>query len=278
MAVTLKLLRPAQWLKNLMLFFPPFLAGKFFAVDGVQALAAPFVAFSLFSSSCYIVNDVFDLKADRNHPKKCYRPLPAGKITVRQALILALLLAVCSLLLSWLSVPDLMLWLISYFILSLAYTLWFKHLPWIDLVMIAFFFLLRLHAGGVVYHVNVTLWLYLSVFLLAIFLAAGKRLSEITQLGDNAASHRQTLMHYSRNQLLRIVKLTAVASLLTYTMYCISHHALIASIPVCAYGLYRYVRRVQQGRDGDPTTALLKDPQLLTIGVIWCVMVFSALY
>nr|WP_320050593.1 decaprenyl-phosphate phosphoribosyltransferase [uncultured Desulfuromonas sp.] len=261
-----------------MLFFPPFLAGKFFEIDSVASLVVPFFCFSLFASSCYILNDVADVHADRDHPKKCHRPVASGVVSIRRALVLAFLMATAALLLSLVFVPLLWPWLFGYFILSSFYTFFLKHVAWLDLLAIASFFLLRLQAGGAVYHVQITLWLYLSVFLLAIFLSVGKRLSEVLQLGRSAASHRRVLSQYTVDQLNLMLKWSGGTVLLTYAMYCVTHHALLYSIPLCAYGLYRYSRRVQMGNDGDPTTSLLKDWQLFLVGSAWGVMVTFALY
>jgi 4-hydroxybenzoate polyprenyltransferase len=272
------LLRPQQWLKNLMLFFPLVLSGKLFEVSSPSILFLPFICFSLFSSCCYILNDIFDIESDRAHPKKRFRPLPAGEITVGKALLVAGLTGGLALALCYAFVPQLIVWLLGYFTLSVAYTLMLKHVAWVDLLMISLFFLLRLQAGGVAYQIDITLWLYLSVFLLSLFLSAGKRLSEVTQLGSAAVTHRQVHDHYTPGQLRGVLNVAGGTALATYAMYCVTHQALLYSVPLCAYGLYRYITRVKQGHDGDPTTSLVKDPQLLVVGVIWCVMVACALY
>jgi 4-hydroxybenzoate polyprenyltransferase len=272
------LLRPQQWLKNLMLFFPPFLAGKILGAYSPSDYLWPFLIFSLISSSSYIVNDLLDLQSDREHPQKRLRPVASGRVGFVSAIFMASMLIVIGLLLSVLFVSALVPWLIGYFVLSVFYSTILKKLLWVDLLTISVFFLIRLEAGGAAFDIKITPWLYLSVFLLALFLSTGKRLSELRQLGSAAGGHRKVLLRYSSQQLSAVLYATSVAVLITYFMYCIIHKSLLYSVPLCAYGLYRYICRVQKGEEGDPTTALLKDPQLLTIGVSWCVLVICALY
>jgi 4-hydroxybenzoate polyprenyltransferase len=272
------LLRPQQWLKNLMLFFPPFLAGKILGGYSLAEYFWPFLSFSLLASSSYIVNDLLDLESDRKHPAKRYRPLAAGRISRGRAACIAVFLTVVSLCLAAFFVSDLIPWLIGYFVLSVFYSTTLKKLLWVDLLAISAFFLIRLEAGGAAFDIKNTPWLYLSVFLLALFLSTGKRLSELHQLGALAGCHRMVLLRYSSTKLNILLYATSVTVLITYFMYCIIHKSLLYSVPLCAYGLYRYICRVQKGEEGDPTTALLKDPQLLTIGVSWCVLVICALY
>lgn len=272
------LLRPQQWLKNLMLFFPPFLAGKLFVGYSLSECFLPFLSFSLISSSSYIFNDLLDLQSDKEHPKKCLRPLASGRVGFVSAMIMASILIVMGLLFSALFVPDLFLWLIGYLLLSALYSTILKKLLWVDLLTISVFFLIRLEAGGAAFSTKITLWLYLSVFLLALFLSTGKRLSELHQLGSLAGSHRRVLLRYSVIQLNILLYATSVTVLITYFMYCITHQALLYSVPLCAYGLFRYICRVQKGKEGDPTTALLRDPQLLVVGACWVTIVWFAIY
>ncbi|MDY0189271.1 MAG: decaprenyl-phosphate phosphoribosyltransferase [Desulfuromonas sp.] len=274
----LKLLRPHQWLKNLMLLFPPFLAGKIFSVAIWQQILFSFVAFSLAASATYVFNDIIDRHADKLHPKKCLRPLPAGKITVAQAYSLALFLVFIALSLAIICAQSVLVWLLAYILLSLIYTLVLKNILLLDLLTIAAFFLLRLQAGGAASNVNISVWLFLSVFLLAFFLSAGKRLGELKMLGANAQHHRNSLASYSPQFLGGVLYLTSATVLLTYSIYCYTHDSLFYTIPLCAYGLFRYIQRVQHGGDGDPTAALLKDHRLLIVGLCWVLMVGIGIY
>ena len=273
----LKLIRPHQWLKNLMLFFPPFLAGEILNISLSLSIFS-FVAFSLTASATYVFNDVIDRHADLLHPKKCRRPLPAGKVSVIHAQYLASILIVVAFLVAWLGAPAIILWLFAYVVMSLLYTLVLKNILFLDLFAIAVFFIIRLQAGGATFEINISTWLFLSVFLLALFLSAGKRLGEIKVLGKTAADHRGTLSHYSPQLLDLILYITAGVVLLTYTMYSLQHTTLLLTVPLCCYGLLRYIWRVQKGQDGDPTASLIHDRHLLFVSLGWALIIGFGVY
>lgn len=265
----IQLIRPHQWLKNLVLFFPPFLGGRMTDLSVLLNGAIPFVAFCLASSSTYIVNDIVDAPNDVRHPKKKTRPIAAGTVSSLSGYLMASALGAVSLVLAF-QVPGVFLWvLIGYMVLSLLYTVKLKDVAIVDLFCIAIFFLLRLTAGGQAFGVPISDWLFLSVFLLALFLATGKRLCEKSHLGEIAADHRKSLRDYPEGLLDGIMYMTGGAVLVTYTLYVINRHGMIYTVPLCCFGLMRYMFRVKIGRGGDPTYALLQDPMLFVVGGLW---------
>jgi decaprenyl-phosphate phosphoribosyltransferase len=265
----IQLIRPHQWLKNLVLFFPPFLGGRMTDLSVLLNGAIPFVAFCLASSSTYIVNDIVDAPNDVRHPKKKTRPIAAGTVSSLSGYLMASTLGAVSLVLAF-QVPGVFLWvLIGYMVLSLLYTVKLKDVAIVDLFCIAIFFLLRLTAGGQAFGVPISDWLFLSVFLLALFLATGKRLCEKSHLGEIAADHRKSLRDYPEGLLDGIMYMTGGAVLVTYTLYVINRHGMIYTVPLCCFGLMRYMFRVKIGRGGDPTYALLQDPMLFVVGGLW---------
>jgi 4-hydroxybenzoate polyprenyltransferase len=272
------MLRPVQWLKNLMLFFPPFLGGLLLQPGLLVKGVLPFVSFCLASSSAYIVNDVLDRHHDANHPLKKHRPIPSCAISPKAALSLALISLSVSLALGFCVSFTFFLILIAYLIISVCYSLKLKELPVVDLFCIASGFLLRLQAGGEAFHMVVSEWLFLSVFLLAIFLATGKRLGEKCTLGEKAGGHRKSLLSYPDGFLPGTMYMTGGAVLVTYTQYVILRHALIYTVPLCCFGLLRFILRVQSGQGGDPTESLLKDAPLFVVGLLWAVMVGWGIY
>jgi 4-hydroxybenzoate polyprenyltransferase len=274
----ISLLRPHQWLKNLILLFPPFLAGKLHTIPSWDALVLPVASFSLISSMTYIVNDIADCANDSHHPLKRLRPLPAGLITRRSAICLAILCGGGGFTLAVLSTPAIVPWLLAYLLGSLFYTFVAKHIFLLDLAMIALLFLVRLQAGGAAYSIHITMWLYMAVLLLALFLSAGKRLSEFNALGSTAALHRSSMEQYHPAGLMYILYASGVCVLCVYALYCISHPYLLLTLPVCAYGLWRYIHRVRSGRNGDPTISLLHDRHLLVVGCCWVVFIALAQY
>jgi uncharacterized YccA/Bax inhibitor family protein len=126
--------------------------------------------------------------------------------------------------------------------------------------------------------VTVSDWLFLSVFLLAIFLSAGKRLGEKKMLGETSGEHRKSLLEYSEGVLEGYMYLSGSAVLVTYTMYVITKHKLVFTVPLCCFGLFRYMMIVKRGGSGDPTDSLLKDPVLFMVGFVWVMMVGVSIY
>lgn len=274
----LKILRPVQWLKNLIIFFPPFLGGEFFEHGMLLKGIVPFAAFCLASSSSYVLNDILDRNRDSNHPIKKNRPIPSGEISVITSGILSIILLTCSILLAIKISAIFLFLLLAYLVISTSYSLVLKSLPIIDLFCVSAGFLLRLQGGGEAFGVVISEWLFMSVFLLSIFLSTGKRLSEKNTLGEMAGSHRKALLSYPSGYLDGTMYMTGSAVLVTYTLYIIAHNKLVYTVPLCCFGLMRYILRVKSGLGGDPTDSLLKDLPLLVTGLLWVVMVGWGLY
>lgn len=276
----IKLLRIRQWLKNLMLFFPPFLGGTFFSDCLVPQALLPFIAFCTTSSATYILNDLFDKENDRHHPDKRTRPLASGDVSETSALLFVAVLLICSVLIARYISSIFLLMLAAYFVVSLAYSAKLKDIVLVDIFCISAGFLLRLQTGGVAFDVPISEWLFLSVFLLSVFLSTGKRLAEKLHLGDAAQHHRKALVAYPKGFLEGTMYMTGGSVLVTYTMYVIARHSplLLYSVPLCCFGLLRYILRVQSGKGGDPTESLTRDVPLLIVGAVWVGLVGWGIY
>ncbi|MBT0664548.1 decaprenyl-phosphate phosphoribosyltransferase [Geobacter pelophilus] len=274
----LKLLRPTQWLKNAMLFFPPFLGGAILDLDTVYRGLFPFAVFCLGSSAGYIFNDLNDLDNDIRHPKKKHRPLVSGKVTPVTAKVICVILLLVSLGLAPLISARFTLYLILYLLITVAYTFYFREVAVLDIFCISSGFVVRLLAGGEFFRIEVSDWLLLTVFLLAVFLSTGKRLSEKLSLGSSAGGHRKTLANYPDGFLDGAMYMTGGAVLVTYTMYVIVRSFMVYSVPLCCFGLLRYIYRIKKGQSGDPTDSLLRDPVLFMVGAAWAVLVGIGIY
>ena len=206
--------------------------------------------------------------------------MPSGRVSSMAAGMLALALALAAVSLAMVVSPSFLLFLLLYLIVSVAYSIRLKEYALVDIFCISAGFLLRLEAGGRAFGVTISEWLFLSVFLLAIFLSTGKRLSEKDRLGEAAANHRKALAIYPEGFLNGTMYMTGAAVLVTYTLYVISRHSavLIYSVPLCCFGLLRYILRVQSGKGGDPTESLLKDVPLFIVGLAWAMMVGWGIY
>lgn len=277
-AALCELIRPKQWLKNLMLFFPPFLGGAIVDYHILLKGIVPFAAFCLGSSAGYILNDIRDSESDAMHPRKCRRPIASGRVTVFAAWCLFAGLIAAAFLLTFQVSSRFPLYLILYLLITFAYTYLFRDVAVIDLLCISSGFVVRLLAGGEAFGIAVSDWLLLTVFLLSVFLSTGKRLSEKLSLGDSAGDHRKSLATYPEGFLDGTMYMTGGAVLVTYTMYVIVRSFMVYTVPLCCFGLLRYIYRVKRGDGGDPTDSLLHDLPLLAISVTWAIMVAWGIY
>lgn len=278
LAPYIALLRPTQWLKNLMLLFPPFLGGMLFQHAMSSCWAIPVFSFCMASSATYVFNDILDAPRDLYHPVKRLRPIPSGAVTKVKATGLGLLLLAAGFISAfWVSYVFLLL-LICYLIVSVAYCLKLKDYAILDIFCISSGFVIRLLAGGEAFRIPISEWLFLSVFLLALFLSIGKRLQEKVMLGDEAGMHRRSLATYPSGFLDGMLCMTGSAVLVTYSMYTLSRSYLFYTVPLCCFGLLRYILRVKSGQSGDPTESLLKDIPLLLVSLAWVAIIGWRLY
>ena len=274
----IQILRPKQWLKNLMLLFPPLFAGVLFTHDVLHNLAIPLLAFCIGSSANYAINDALDAEKDACHPVKKNRPIPSGAIQAKTALALAVCLFIVSLTLAFTVSLPFFFTLLGYLLISSAYSFRLKDIPVIDIFCVSAGFLLRLHAGGIAFAIQISDWLFLSVFLLSIFLSLGKRITEKQLLQDECAHHRPVLQEYPLEFLHGTMYMTGATVLVTYAMYVVVHPGLLYTIPLCCFGLFRYMYRVTKNASGDPTEALLQDKVLLSVSLLWLLMISYVLY
>jgi len=274
----IQLMRPWQWSKNLMVYFPPLLSGAILHYGFGLRMFLPFAAFCVVSSATYVFNDLIDLPRDVRHPEKCSRPLPAGAVSKPVAMLMAAVLMTVGLTIGGLISPKFFYLLLVYLLVSISYTLLLKNLPIIDIFCVSLGFVLRLYGGGEAFAVFISDWLFLTVFLLSIFLSVGKRYSERRALGETAGEHRPTLDEYPDGFLESALYLSGAAVLVTYAIYAISWPFLVYSVPLCMFGLLRYLLRIKSGQSGDPSSALIKDVPLLATGILWLLIVGWSVY
>ena len=278
MTAYIRILRPGQWLKNLLLLFPPFFAGNILEPPVLQRIVPALFAFSFVASSTYIINDITDIESDRNHDVKRNRTLARGDVPVLFASLFASVLFIAALAIALSLSRSFGALLVIYLLITLSYTLFFKDKVILDIFFISAGFLIRILAGGVVFDVAVTNWLFLTVFMVSLLLAAGKRLGELVALGDEAHRHRKSLALYTRPFLEGILWFSASAALVTYALYTLEQRSdLFYTVPLAAFGLLRYIYIIKDGK-GDPTEALLKDGQIMGVGILWIGMIGALIY
>jgi len=303
----LKLMRPKQWIKNLAIFAPIVFTGQLFNGSAFLSVLMGFITFCGLSSAIYVINDLFDAPNDRLHPFKRFRPIADKKITVSQAYIIFSVLIILSLLLGSTVTRSFFIAALIYLLLQLFYSLKLKHIAVIDILTLAGGYILRVYAGefatGTTYRVSV--WLLLTTIALSLFLAVGKRRSELTLISylskSSLESTRKTLSHYSDKLLDIYASIFATSAFIFYALFTflgvgelkITNSLLLpqylpASLPKkwlmvtilpVVYGLMRYLQDIYEKHEGEsPEKVLLSDIPLLSAVTIWVFLVIIILY
>ena len=263
-------MRPRQWTKNLLLFAGIVFAAKLGDPSRWAAAVAAFAAYCAASSAAYLVNDVHDVASDRLHPVKRFRPVARGELGPRAALALAGVLVVAALVLAGSLGPASLACLVAFVGLQAAYSLALKAFELIDVIAIAGLFVLRAAAGAIAVDVRISEWLLLCTFLLALFVALGKRRAELGLEGVNA---RASLSGYSVPLVDQLLSIVAAATIAAYTGYTLAAHDtrwLVATIPLVVYGLFRYLLLLhRRGLGEEPEALLVEDLPLLATVAAW---------
>src|SRR3972149_2256122 len=263
----LKTMRPRQWTKNVFIFAALVFDKQLLNAESFLRTLAGFALFCLVSSAVYIFNDLADLEADRQHPEKKNRPLPSGQLPQGAAWTAGVLLAALTLPFGWLLSPFFAGVLAFYFLINLAYSRWLKHVPILDVMIVAAGFVLRVHAGTTLIHVErFSPWLYAVTTLGALYLGFGKRRAELALLAHGAGSHRKVLDGYTLPLLDQYITIVSAATILAYSLYTFSapnlpaNHSMMLTIPFIAYIIFRYLYIIQVTHDaGAPEEVLLTD-------------------
>jgi decaprenyl-phosphate phosphoribosyltransferase len=278
-------MRPRQWVKNLLVLAAPLAAGRLFDPTILKGAALAFVAFCLVSASVYLVNDVRDVEEDRQHPTKRFRPIAAGELKPATAVAVAAVLGACGLALGFFVSIPLGITMLVYIVLQLLYSAYLKHLPVVDLAMVASAFLLRAIAGGVATGIPLSQWFLLVAAFGSFFMVAGKRYSELKALGVDAGT-RRSLTRYSESYLRFAWMLAAVMVLISYSLWAFENRGEGAygvpwtaiSIAPFTLGLLQYALEVDAGTAGEPEEVVLKDRVLQGLGVVWLVVISIAVF
>ena len=303
---TLKLLRPRQWIKNIAIFAAIIFSGELFDWPSLQKALIAFFVFCILSSAIYIVNDIFDIKKDRLHPFKRFRPLAHQDLSVPYALVVTVSLTIVSLAIALTVTPAFFALTIIYLLIQLYYSTVLKAIPVVDILAIASGYILRVYAGELAGGFHISVWLLLTTISLSLFLAVGKRRSELTLVSQNKsvniADIRKTLSHYSERLLDVYASIFATSTFVSYALFTFLENPvgfklgisillpdflpaffqrkwlMITIIPV-VYGLMRYLQDIYEKREGEsPERVLLSDKPLLTAAITWAVLVIAIIY
>jgi len=271
-------LRPEQWLKNGFVLAPLVFSGLLDDPNAWGRSVLAVAAFCCASSAVYLVNDVLDREADRRHPTKCNRPIAAGEVSVGMVLVTASVLAAAAMVVAFALGSLFPAVLGSYILLVVLYSAVLKRVVFIDVLVLSAGFVLRVVGGAVAIDVPVSRWLLLCAYLLALYLALGKRRSELALLGDDAGTHREVLGHYTLGLVDQAISVVLGATVLAYTLYTVApdtvakvgSEGLMVTVPVVLYGLFRYLYLLHRHElGGSPTRVLVTDRPLLITVVVW---------
>ncbi|NQZ71380.1 MAG: decaprenyl-phosphate phosphoribosyltransferase [Lentisphaeria bacterium] len=272
----LKLLRLKQWAKNSFVLAPLLFSGKFTDSAAFLNSLLAMVFFCVAASITYIFNDIRDLDEDRKHPVKSKtKPLAAGDISKKKAI--ALLLILSCILSAMFTVPPVAYVVLAYLLLNVAYTLYLRHKPVLDIFTIATGFVLRVYAGAVAINVPLSSWMFTTTLSLALFLAAIKRRQELVLNGTDG---RGVLEHYTKELINRYAEMSATCTVMFYSLFVLSSSSeMILTIPFVLFGLFRYWFIVDCLDAGEsPTEALYTDTQLQLTILGWTVACLYALW
>jgi len=279
-------MRPRQWAKNVFIFAALVFDEQLTQKEPLLRTIAGFILLCLISSAVYIMNDIADVESDRQHPAKRNRPIAAGQLSVPLALVLAVAMAAFALAAGFLLEPGFG-WIITlYFVINLLYSLWLKHKPIIDVMIIAAGFVLRVAAGVVLIEVTrFSPWLYVCTTLLALIIGFGKRRAEIILLSDGANAHRKVLDGYTIGFLDQLIVVVSATTIMAYSLYTFSalnlpsNHLMMLTIPFVVYGVFRYLYLIHvEDAGGAPEELILSDRPLLATLVLWGLLAVVILY
>jgi len=277
-------MRPRQWTKNAFLFAALVFDGKLFRMPDFLRTLAGFVLFCMISSSVYIFNDLMDAEADRLHPVKKNRPIASGKLPVPLALAAGIILSLLAITLGFLLAWQFALTILVYFCMILVYSKWLKHVPILDVLILAAGFVLRVHAGTTLIVVErFSPWLYVLMTLLALYLGFGKRRAELAMLAGDATNQRKVLDGYTIPLLDQFITIVSGTTILAYSLYTFfrlpDNHTLMLTIPFVIYAIFRYLYLIQVRQiGGEPEEILLSDRPFQVSIFLWGLAVLAVFY
>lgn len=292
-------MRPNQWLKNLVVYIPIVFNGELFNLQAFMLSTLTFAVFCLMSSASYLLNDIVDLPYDRQHPVKKFRPIASGELPVADASFALFLLVLTSITVALSIRISLGIVITLFFLVHVAYTFYIKRYILFDIFTIAFSFMLRLLGGEIITGYHVPVWLWLTTFFFALFIASVKRHSEFVNQGTKT---RAVLSQYSNELLLFLVTSFSVLSIVSYSMYAFVERLphirtslslylepilrspdtrkwFMVTIPFVVFGIARYAQLLYAQRKGEePEHLVTHDRVLLGTIFLWGMVLVILIY
>ncbi len=279
-------LRVKQWLKNAFVVAALVFDRQLTNPAALRSTLIGVIIFCFLSSSVYVFNDIFDIHADQKHPVKKNRAIASGRISVNNAILLAIVLGAGSLLWASRFSSNFFYICLVYLLMNLAYSKWLKHIPILDVMIIATGFVLRVAAGVSLIEVErFSPWLYVVTTLLALYIGFGKRRAELNLLAEEANQHRTVFNGYTLAFLDQLITIVSATTIVSYSLYTFSapnlpsNHAMMLTIPFVVYGIFRYLYLIQVKQTGGaPEELVMKDRPLQAALVLWGLSVLVIFY
>lgn len=284
-AVLIQSMRPKQWAKSVFIFTALVFDRKLLDQSALLHTLAGAILFSLIASAVYIFNDIADLEADQNHPKKKERPIASGKLPIPTAWAAGIGLILISLPLAYMLSLEFFGICAIYLILNLFYSSWLKHVPLVDVFVLASFYVLRVTAGVTLIEVKrFSPWLYVVTSLFALFIGLGKRRAELVLQINNSNESRPVLEGYTIGLLDQLINIVSGTTIIAYSLYTFSapnlpdNHSMMLTIPFVLYGIFRYLYLIQIGEGGAPEDIALSDRPLQGAILLWSFSILMIFY
>ena len=299
-----KTVRPRQWLKNLALYGALIFTGLLYQKGAFELVTQAFFVFTILASSTYIFNDIFDVKTDRLHPIKKKRPIASGELPVAVAVSTVVFGVITGL--TWAYSLNYFFFVscLVYLLVQVLYTGFLKNIAIVDVIVIAFGYLIRVYAGAFVISAHMDVWFLLTVISASLFLAVGKRRGEMTLLiaQEKGINTRKVLRRYTEKLLDIYTAMFATSTWITYSLFTFNHPKIVPdgralsfiselpktllsekwmmiTIPLVVYGIMRYLQLIYEKNEGEsPERILLTDKPLIVTGGIWVLLVIGVLY
>ena len=282
----LQIMRPLHWTKNMFVFAALVFGQKLDEPLSVGRAICGFFCFCLAASAVYILNDIIDRQRDRLHPEKCNRPIATGSVAIGSAVVIFALCAAVAIIGSFMLSQNFAIIILTYITLVILYSLLLRRVMILDCVVISIGFCLRAVAGAVVVEVFISPWLIICTFALCLFLAFGKRRSEIAQLQEVSESFRNTLAGYTPELLAHMLDVTSGLAVVCFLLYAMDDRTLrifgtnnlVYTTPLVLYCIFRFSAMIQKGKYSDPVKFILNDLPFQIGFVLWVIGCFIIIY
>ena len=279
----IKLMRIKHYIKNLLIFLPLIFSGLLLKQDKLIITIFGFICFSLMASSVYVINDIRDREKDKKHKLKCKRPIAAGLISPKKAMLfmifLLLIVVVISIVMKFNYVSILL--MILYFVINICYSMGAKNIPLVDIILLVSGFVIRVLFGALLINVSVSNWLYLTIISASFYLGFGKRRNEMLK----SSKTRKVLKYYNKDFLDKNMNVFLTITIVFYSLWTTdsaivtkSNNLLIWTIPFLIIIFLKYSMDIEGDSDGDPVEVIVKDKILIGLGIIYGILLLAILY